>query len=87
MGTERFPKKGKMTAMGRKDEPVTHERLPNMYAKPNVGTVPTLERGYMLDNYGKTGEKRGREGPGDLSAELRTSTYIMGAFRKPGTGR
>jgi|3_EtaG_2_1085321.scaffolds.fasta_scaffold00128_10 hypothetical protein len=80
MGTETYRKKGKHSKRQVKGDMATtvkHQRLPSMDAMADIGTVPPLERGgYMMHNYGKTEEKRKREGPGDIMAELRTATFI-----------
>jgi len=77
MGTCTYSKSGQNSKMSASDSGEQF-KLDSMYDKAPVGPVPIANRTYRNNNYKKTGSNDA----GDVSAALRTETYIFDTYMK-----
>lgn len=72
-----FAKKGKQSKCKATTD-VVKEWKGGMYEAPDIGVIPPSDRTIMKNNYCKDPKKR--KDQGDVAAELRTESYVMGTY-------
>ena len=75
-----FAKKGKMSKMHGKEQPVKIVNVPSMYEPADIGAISPSERNFENNQYAKTPKQRKKQGMGDVLAEMRTKTYNLGKY-------